>query len=153
MMYIYILLFISLSAFTMGTVIFYRFSKATKRSLQAPFTSLHFFDAIFFGLGNKRDMNIAASCFIIFLLGVWGMIYVKKQPHFWGSPDSYFGLGIAGIVFLILHCRYRAKSENIKNDGLAPMKELINFRRSGLTSPFLWLSRIGYLGSFIGMMR
>jgi hypothetical protein len=41
----------------------------------------------------------------------------------------------------------------IKNDGLAPMRELINLRRSGLISPFLWLSRAGYLGFFIGMLH
>lgn len=99
MMYIYILLFISLSAFTMGTVIFYRFSKATKRSLQAPFTSLHFFDAIFFGLGNKRDMNIAASCFIIFLLGVWGMIYVKNNPTFGEAPTVILAWVLPGLFF------------------------------------------------------
>ncbi|KZQ21038.1 hypothetical protein A3461_21160 [Enterobacter roggenkampii] len=45
------------------------------------------------------------------------------------------------------------KNVVIKNDGLAPMRELINIRRSGLTSPFIWLSRAGYLGFFIGMLH
>lgn len=82
-----------------------------------------------------------------------GLTYLKLGSHFWGSPVSYFGLGIAGIFFLIMHCRYGAKDVDIKNDGLAPMRELINIRRSGLTSPYLWLSRAGYLGFLIGMMH
>ncbi|WP_226967884.1 MULTISPECIES: hypothetical protein [Yersinia] len=93
------------------------------------------------------------SSFMIFLLSMWGLTYLKLGSHFWGSPVSYFGLGIAGIFFLIMHCRYGAKDVDIKNDGLAPMRELINIRRSGLTSPYLWLSRAGYLGFLIGMMH
>ena len=149
----YLLLGIALSAFTVGTVMFFRFSKVTGRSVHSPFTSMFFFDALFFGLGSKRDMNIAACSFIVFLLSVWGLTYLKLSAHFWGSRESYFGLAIAGIFFLIMHCRYCAKNVVIKNDGLAPMRELINIRRSGLTSPFLWLSRAGYLGFFIGMIR
>ncbi|AJJ19805.1 hypothetical protein [Yersinia intermedia] len=150
---IYALLSVALFAFAVGTVMFYRFSKTTARSVQSPFTPMYFFDALFFGLGSRRDMNIAASSFMIFLLSMWGLTYLKLGSHFWGSPVSYFGLGIAGIFFLIMHCRYGAKDVDIKNDGLAPMRELINIRRSGLTSPYLWLSRAGYLGFLIGMMR
>ena len=150
---IYVLLGIAFFAFVVGTVVFLRFSKVTGRSVQSPFTSMIFFDALFFGLGSKREMNIAACSFIVFLLSVWGLIYLKLSAHFWGSRESYFGFGIAGILFLILHCRYYAKNVVIKNDGLAPMRELINIRASGLISPFLWLSRAGYLGFFIGMIR
>ncbi|WP_054180379.1 hypothetical protein [Trabulsiella odontotermitis] len=150
---IYVLLGIALSAFAVGTVMFYRFSKATGRSVQSPFTPMCFFDALFFGLSSKRDMNIAACSFMVFLLSIWGLTYLKLRTNFWGSPESYFGLGIAGIFFLIMHCRYGAKDVVIKNDGLAPMRELTNIRRSGLTSPFLWLSRAGYLGCLIGMIR
>ena len=132
---------------------FYRFSKATGRGHQSPFTPMYFFDALFFGLSSKRDMNIAACSFMVFLLSIWGLTYLKIRTNFWGSPESYFGLGIAGIFFLIMHCRYGAKDVVIKNDGLAPMRELTNIRRSGLTSPFLWLSRAGYLGCLIGMIR
>ncbi|EBP0704157.1 hypothetical protein ZT10_004694, partial [Salmonella enterica subsp. enterica] len=57
---------------------------------------------------------------------VWGLTYLKLSAHFWGSRESYFGLVIAGIFFLIMHCRYCAKNVVIKNDGLAPMRELIN---------------------------
>ncbi|SSW85886.1 Uncharacterised protein [Klebsiella pneumoniae] len=81
------------------------------------------------------------------------LTYLKLSTHFWGSRESYFGFAIAGILFLIMHCRYCAKNVVIKNDGLAPMRELINIRRSGLTSPFIWLSRAGYLGFFIGMLH
>ncbi|HEE0106798.1 hypothetical protein HV170_03225 [Citrobacter freundii] len=150
---IYVLFGIALSAFAVGTVMFYRFSKATGRGLQSPFTPMYFFDALFFGLSSKRDMNIAACSFMVFLLSIWGLTYLKIRTNFWGSPESYFGLGIAGIFFLIMHCRYGAKDVVIKNDGLAPMRELTNIRRSGLTSPFLWLSRAGYLGCLIGMIR
>ncbi|MCW8354034.1 hypothetical protein [Citrobacter portucalensis] len=150
---IYVLLGIALSAFAVGTFIFYRFSKATGRSAQSSSTPMYFFDAIFFGLSSKRDMNIAACSFMIFLLSLWGLTYSKLRFNFWGSHESYFGLGIAGIFFLIMHCRYGAKNVVIKNDGLAPMRELINIRRSGLTSPFLWLSRAGYLGCLIGILR
>jgi len=150
---IYVLLGIALFAFVVGTAVFFRFSKVTGRSGHSPFTSMFFFDALFFGLGSKREMNIAACSFIIFLLSVWGLTYLKLSAHFLGSRESYFGLVIAGIFFLIMHCRYCAKNVVIKNDGLAPMRELINIRRSGLISPFLWLSRAGYLGFFIGMIR
>lgn len=150
---IYVLFGIALSAFAVGTVMFYRFSKATGRGVQSPFTPMHFFDALFFGLSSKRDMNIAACSFMVFLLSIWGLTYLKIRTNFWGSPESYFGLGIAGIFFLIMHCRYGAKDVVIKNDGLAPMRELTNIRRSGLTSLFLWLSRAGYLGCLIGMIR
>lgn len=150
---IYVLLGIALFAFVVGTAVFFRFSKVTGRSVHSPFTAMFFFDALFFGLGSKREMNIAACSFIIFLLSVWGLTYLKLSAHFLGSRESYFGLVIAGIFFLIMHCRYCAKNVVIKNDGLAPMRELINIRRSGLISPFLWLSRAGYLGFFIGMIR
>lgn len=150
---IYVLLGIALFAFVVGTAVFFRFSKVTGRSVHSPFASMFFFDALFFGLGSKREMNIAACSFIIFLLSVWGLTYLKLSAHFLGSRESYFGLVIAGIFFLIMHCRYCAKNVVIKNDGLAPMRELINIRRSGLISPFLWLSRAGYLGFFIGMIR
>ncbi|WP_226569726.1 hypothetical protein [Mangrovibacter yixingensis] len=150
---IYVLLGIALSAFAVGTVMFYRFSKVTGRSVQSPFTPMYFFDALFFGLSSKREMNIAACSFMVFLLSIWGITYLKLRTNFWGSPESYFGLGIAGIFFLIMHCRYGAKDVVIKKDGLAPMRELTNIRRSGLTSPFLWLSRAGYLGCLIGMIR
>ncbi|MCO7363820.1 hypothetical protein [Enterobacter mori] len=150
---IYVLLGIALFAFVVGTAVFFRFSKVTGRSIHSPFTSMFFFDALFFGLGSKREMNIAACSFIVFLLIVWELTYLKLSAHFWGSRESYFGLVIAGIFFLIMHCRYCAKNVVIKNDGLAPMRELINIRRSGLISPFLWLSRAGYLGFFIGMIR
>ena len=150
---IYVLLGIALFAFVVGTAVFFRFSKVTGRSVHSPFTSMFFFDALFFGLGSKREMNIAACSFIIFLLSVWGLTYLKLSAHFLGSRESYFGLVIAGIFFLIMHCRYCAKNVVIKNDGLAPMRELINIRRSGLVSPFVWLSRAGYLGFFIGMIR
>ncbi|WP_279046363.1 hypothetical protein [Cedecea davisae] len=150
---IYALLATAFFAFAVGTVMFYRFSKAKERSTLSPFASMCFFDALFFGLGNKRDMNIAACSFMVFLLSMWWITYLKLRPHFWGSPESYFGLGIAGIFFLIMHCRFGAKNIVIKNDGLAPMRELINIRRSGLTSPFLWLSRAGYLGWLIGIVR
>ncbi|WP_247152078.1 hypothetical protein [Escherichia coli] len=148
----YLLLGIALSAFTVGTAMFYRFSKVTGRSVQSPFTPMFFFDALFFGLGSRRDMNIAACAFMVFLLSVWGLTYIKLRTNFWGSPESYFGLGIVGIFFLIMHCRYGAKDVVIKNDGLAPIRELINVHQSGLTSPFLWLSRAGYLGCLIGMI-
>jgi len=150
---IYVCLGIALSAFAVGTIMFYRFSKETGRGTQSPFTSMYFFDALFFGLSSKRDMDIAACSFLIFLLSLWGLTYLKLRTNFWGSPESYFGLGIAGIFFLILHCRYSSKDVVIKKDGLAPMRELINIRRPGLISPFLWLSRAGYLGCFIGMIR
>ncbi|HCH0658891.1 TPA: hypothetical protein NKO55_003494 [Enterobacter asburiae] len=150
---IYVLLGIALFAFAAGTAVFFRFSKLTGRSVQSSFTPMYFFDALFFGLGSKRDMNIAACSFIVFLLSVWGLTYLKLSAHFWGSRESYFGLVIAGIFFLIMHCRYCAKNVVIKNDGLAPMRELVNIRRSGLTSPFIWLSRAGYLGFFIGMLH
>lgn len=150
---ILLLLGIALMAFAVGTVIFYRFSKVTERNLQYPVTTMHFFDALFFGLGRKNEMNIAVCSFLVFLLSLWGIFYLKLKPHFWGSPESYFGLGIAGVLFLIMHCRYGVKDVVIKNDGLAPMRELTNIRRSGLTSPFLWLSRAGYLGWLIGMIR
>lgn len=150
---IYVLLGIALSAFAVGTAMFYRFSKATGRGVQLPFTPMYFFDALFFGLSSKRDMNIAACSFMVFLLSIWGLIYLKLRANFWGSPESYFGLGIAGILFLIMHCRYGAKDVVIKNDGLAPMRELTNISRSGLTSPFLWLSRAGYIGCLIGMIH
>lgn len=150
---ILLLLGIALMAFAVGTVIFYRFSKVTERNLQSPVTTMHFFDALFFGLGRKNEMNIAVCSFLVFLLSLWGIFYLKLKPHFWGSPESYFGLGIAGVLFLIMHCRYGVKDVVIKNDGLAPMRELTNIRRSGLTSPFLWLSRAGYLGWLIGMIR
>lgn len=149
----YVLLGIALIAFAVGTVIFYRFGKRAERSVQSPLTTMYFFDALFFGLGSKRDMNIAAGAFVIFLLSLWGVMYMKLRPQFWGSPESYFGLGIAGIFFLIMHCRYSASNAVIKNDGLAPMRELTRLRGSGLTSPFLWLSRAGYLGCLIGMIR
>jgi len=148
---IYILMFVTILSFATGTIIFYRFSQVERRSTQAPFTPMYFFDALFFGLGSKRDMNIAAFSFMVFLLSIWGLTYIKQQGEFWGSPNSYFGLGIAGIFFLIMHCRYGAKNITIKHDGLAPMKELINFRKSGLISPFLWLSRLGYLGCLVGI--
>ena len=150
---IYLLLGVALFAFFIGTVVFVRFSKMTGRSVQSPLTTMFFFDALFFGLGSKRDMNIAACSFIVFLVSIWGLIYLKLSTHFWGSRESYFGFAIAGILFLIMHCRYCAKNVVIKNDGLAPMRELINIRRSGLTSPFIWLSRAGYLGFFIGMLH
>ncbi|EOG5748336.1 MULTISPECIES: hypothetical protein [Enterobacter] len=150
---IYLLLGIALFAFFIGTVVFVRFSKVTGRSVQSPLTTMFFFDALFFGLGSKRDMNIAASSFIVFLVSIWGLTYLKLSTHFWGSRESYIGFAIAGILFLIMHCRYCAKNVVIKNDGLAPMRELINIRRSGLTSPFIWLSRAGYLGFFIGMLH
>ncbi|HIC8930620.1 TPA: hypothetical protein ACW7ZA_004680, partial [Enterobacter asburiae] len=63
---IYVLLGIALFAFAVGTAVFLRFSKVTGRSVQSPFTSMIFFDALFFGLGSKRDMNIAACSFIVF---------------------------------------------------------------------------------------
>jgi hypothetical protein len=44
---------------------FFRFSKATGKSVQSPFTPMFFFDTLF-GLGSKRDMNIAACSFIVF---------------------------------------------------------------------------------------
>ena len=128
---IYLLLGIALFAFFIGTVVFVRFSKVTGRSVQSPLTTMFFFDALFFGLGSKRDMNIAACSFIVFLVSIWGLTYLKLSTH----------------------CRYCAKNVVIKNDGLAPMRELINIRRSGLTSPFIWLSRAGYLGFFIGMLH
>ena len=106
---IYLLLGIALSAFTVGTVMFYRFSKVTGRSVQSPFTPMFFFDALFFGLGSRRDMNIAACAFMVFLLSIWGLTCIKLRTNFWGSPESYFGLGIIGIFFLIMHCRYSAK--------------------------------------------
>lgn len=53
-------------AFFVGTVVFFRFSKVAGRSVQSPFTPMFFFDALFFGLGSKRDMNIAACSFIVF---------------------------------------------------------------------------------------
>ncbi|MRT55965.1 hypothetical protein GJV11_07570 [Enterobacteriaceae bacterium RIT693] len=148
-----LLLGIALIAFAVGTVIFYRFGKITERNLQSPVTTIHFFDALFFGLGRKNEMNIAVCSFLIFLLSLWGIFYLKLKPHFWGSSESYFGLGIAGIFFLILHCRYGAKHVVIKHDGLAPMRELTNIKGYGFASPFLWLSRIGYLGWLIGVMR
>ena len=98
-------------------------------------------------------MNIAACSFIVFLLSVWGLTYLKLSAHFGGGRESYFGFVIAGIMFLVMHCRYCAKNFIIKNDGLAPMRELTSIRLSSLTSPFLWLSRAGYLGFFIGMIR
>ena len=103
---IYVLLGIALFAFAVGTAVFLRFSKVTGRSVQSPFTSMIFFDALFFGLGSKRDMNIAACSFIVFLLSVWGLTYLKLSAHFWGSRESYFGFVIAGIMFLVMHCRY-----------------------------------------------
>ncbi|MCZ5035312.1 hypothetical protein O5967_11350 [Escherichia coli] len=69
----YLLLGIALSAFTVGTVMFYRFSKVTGRSVQSPLPQC-FFDALFFGLGSRRDMNIAACAFMVFLLSVWGSL-------------------------------------------------------------------------------
>lgn len=39
---IYLLLGIALSAFTVGTAMFYRFSKVTGRSVQSPFTPMFF---------------------------------------------------------------------------------------------------------------
>lgn len=153
MMLLLLLLGIALIAFAVGTAIFYRFGKTTERNIQSPVTTMHFFDALFFGLGRKSEMNIAACSYLIFLLSLWGIFYLKLKPHFWGSPESYFGLGIVGIFFLVMHCRYSAKHVVIKHDGMAPMRELISIRRSGFTSPFLWLSRIGYLGWLIGMIR
>ncbi len=93
------------------------------------------------------------TCLFAPSLSVWGLTYLKLSAHFWGSRESYFGFVIAGILFLIMHCRYCAKNVIIKNDGLAPMRELTSIRLSSLTSPFLWLSRAGYLGFFIGMIR
>ena len=148
----YLLLGIALSAFTVGPVMFYRFSKVTGRSVQSPFTPMFFFDALFLGLGSRRDMNIAACAFMVFLLSVWGITYIKLRNNFWGSPERYFCLGIVVIFFLRMHCRYGAKDVVIKNDGLAPIRELINVHQSGLTSPFLWLSRAGYLGCLIGII-
>ncbi|MCW7442709.1 hypothetical protein OHD33_26800 [Escherichia coli] len=86
----YLLLGIALSAFTVGTVMFYRFSKVTGRSVQSPFTPMFFFDALFFGLGSRRDMNIAACAFMVFLLSVWGLTYIKLRTNFWGKPRKLF---------------------------------------------------------------
>ncbi len=49
---VYLLLGIALSAFTVGTVMFYRFSKVTGRSVQSPFIPMFFFDALFFWTGQ-----------------------------------------------------------------------------------------------------
>ena len=95
---IYLLLGIALFAFFIGTVVFVRFSKMTGRSVQSPLTTMFFFDALF-GLGSKRDMNIAASSFIVFLVSIWGLTYLKLSTHFGEvakvilvlrSPEFYF---------------------------------------------------------------
>lgn len=150
---IFVPVFIALVAFLGGSIMYFRFSKRNKRSVQSPSTSFHFFDALFFGLEHRCEMNIAAFSFLIFLLSLWGIRIFQLNGHFWGSPDSYFGLCIAGIFFLMLHCRYGTKRGVTESSGREPLKELFNFKPSGLTSPFLWLSRLGYLGWLIGIMR
>lgn len=45
----YVLLGIALSAFAVGTVMFYRFSKATGRGVQSPFTPMYFLMRSFLG--------------------------------------------------------------------------------------------------------
>lgn len=147
---IFFLAFMALVFFSIGSVAYFRFGRDSHRNIQAPSTTFHFFDALFFGLGNRLAMNIAAFSFIAFLLSLWGVRLLQLKEKLSGSPDSYFGLCIAGIFFLIMHCRFGTNKQIVESTGREPIKELFNFRRSGLTSPYLWLSRIGYIGWLIG---
>lgn len=152
-MMVFFLAFVALGAFTIGSVAYFKFNKDVRRSVQSPSATIHFFDALFFGLGNRFLMNIAAFSFIIFLLSLWGIRFVKLRGGFLGSPDGYFGFCISGILFLIIHCRLSASKKITESTGREPIKELFNFSRSGLTSPYLWLSRISYAGWLVGTFR
>lgn len=144
------LVVVALGAFMIGSLAYFKFSKDAGRNVQAPSTTMHFFDALFFGLGNRFVMNVAAISFIAFLISLWGIRLVRLGGGFLGSPDSYFGLCIAGIFFLIIHCRLCIDKKNTQSTGREPIKELFKFSRAGLTSPYLWLSRICYAGWLVG---
>ena len=113
---------------------FYRFSKVTGKACNHLYPNV--FVMLYFGLGSRRDMNIAA-CAMVFLLECLGAhLYKITGLIFWGKPRKYFWFRDCRNFLSDNALSIWCKGCCYQNDGLAPIRGLINVHQSGLTSPF-----------------
>lgn len=136
---------VALFAFSVFFIAFWRFIQRARREGLRGLLTLRFIDAIFYGRGERREMNVAATAFMAALLSCWAGELLRVPGPLSASPQLFMGAAIAGVFFLLLHCRYFPEPQNTHPAGFDALTAPIHFRGTGLTSPFIWLSRAGYL--------